>query len=63
MNVEQQIQKTMKKTYIQPRIAFYTIAVHHPFLNASTLEVKGGSYSEGMTDLSRGNSSWDDDEE
>ena len=53
----------MKKTYIKPNTVQVVIAITHPLLTASTVEVKSESYSEGMTDLSRrGNGLWDEEE-
>ena len=54
----------MKKSYIQPNVELFSVAVKQTLLTVSTIEVKSQNYNEGMTDLSRrGNSSWDDDEE
>ena len=53
----------MKKSYIQPNMELFSVAVKQTLLTVSTIEVKSQNYNEDMTDLSRGNSSWDDDEE
>ncbi len=54
----------MKKTYIKPNTIQVVIAITHPLLTTSTVEVKSESYnSETMTDLSRrGNGFWDEEE-
>lgn len=54
----------MKKTYIKPNTIQVVIAITHPLLTASTVEVKSENYdNETMTDLSRrGNGLWDEEE-
>ena len=54
----------MKKTYIKPNTVQVVIAITHPLLTASTVEVKRENYdNETMTDLSRRvNGLWDEEE-
>jgi len=54
----------MKKTYIKPNTVQVVIAITHPLLTVSTVEVKSENYdNETMTDLSRsGNGFWDEEE-
>jgi hypothetical protein len=54
----------MKKTYIQPQTIVFSIKIKGNLLTTSTVRVSTESYDEGnMTDLSRRNSLWDDNEE
>ena len=54
----------MKKIYIQPQTEVFAINMKEHLLVASNVNVSSDNYEEGnMTDLSRRNSLWDDDEE
>lgn len=54
----------MKKIYIQPQTKVFAINMKEYLLVTSNVSVSTESYDEGnMTDLSRRNSLWDDDEE